>query len=139
MSENKHNFYNAFFEAYKALDRRAGEDAFPHYGFRFDMASKLTLSSVEDEVASKAYWRFYDDKGGIHTFTFENEKTLHYKNSIIEKRDLILQPVPEDEIIGIVNAFRERAKSGEPYEKYPEDKRNWLSPIPGVAFPKKAR
>ena len=137
MTNKRHNYYNDFLKAYKALDERGGGDSFPEHGFRFYLASQM--HSADGKPANKGLWQFCDKDGGIHHFTFENETTLHYKNSIIENRKppLILLPVEDEkEIIDIVNEFKTTVSDNKDYKVYPENERTWTSPIPGVAIPK---
>ena len=139
MATEKYNFYVDFFEAYKAIDLRQGDDKFPEKGFAFKVASQMAVRDRDEGAPEECGWQLYDEAGGIHNFTFKDEETLHYENSIIENRKppLILKPVEdESEIIKIVQDFRQKAEQNKPYETYPDEKRKWISPVPGVAVPK---
>ena len=118
---------------------RQGGEKFPEKGFAFKVASQMAVQNRDEKAPEECNWQLYDEEGGIHNFMFKDEKTLYYENSIIENRKppLILKPVEdESEIIKIVRDFRHKAEKGIPYKVYPDEKRKWVSPVPGVAIPK---
>ena len=123
------NFYDDILAICKQLDKQEGSK-FAAWQFKFNVSSKITRQ--------KGDWRLEDEQGGIHDFEFQDEKTLHYINSIMEDRTppLILSPLSEQEISDIVANLRAKLKRGEPYVPFPHEKRKINSPLPGFAWPK---
>lgn len=122
------NFYDDILTICKYLDEQEG-NKFPALQFKFSIANK----PMRGKAGS---WRLDDEQGGVHYFEFQDQSTLHYKNSIIENRTppLILEPIAEHEMVGIVDEMKAKLARGEPYKPFPYEKRKIESPIPGVAW-----
>ena len=56
MINKRHNYYNDFLKAYKALDDRGSANSFPEHGFRFYLASQKHSVDDRTKLATKGLW-----------------------------------------------------------------------------------